>query len=318
MLVALTGATGFVGGHVLRELLARGHQVRVLLRSEARLDEEFRQQVTVVAGGLDDLEAVSALARRADVVLHLAGAIKAVNRQQFMSVNAQGAENVARAAADESVDRFVLVSTLAAREPRISGYAASKAAGEQNVQATLAGQSRDPAVIIRPPAVYGPGDEATFPLIRELTRKVTTMTGTSRQRLSVIYVEDLARALADAVEGAGEPGAVYELDDGTPDGYSHADLARAVKATTGHQPAMVHIPRGVLWLAALGAELWMSVSREPAILSRGKVSELYHDDWVAAGPRFEDAGGWKPAYDFEAGYARTLSWYRDNGWLPAA
>jgi nucleoside-diphosphate-sugar epimerase len=318
MLVAMTGATGFVGGHALRELLARGHDVRVLVRSKARLADEFSGRVKLVSGGLDDAAAIEELVTGADAVLHLAGVIKAVNRQAFMAVNADGAGRLAQAAQRAGVRRFVLVSSLAARERAISHYAASKAAGEDKVTDAYAGAATGEVVILRPPAVYGPGDEATLPLVRELTKRVTMMTGTSAQRLSLIHAEDLARALAAAVEGAGEANATYELDDGTVGGYSHADLAQAVRPVTGKVPVMLHIPRAVLWLAAVGCEGWMAISGKAVILNRGKVRELYHDDWVSAGARFDETGAWSAQFGFEQGFARTLSWYRDNGWLPAA
>jgi nucleoside-diphosphate-sugar epimerase len=318
MLVALTGATGFVGGHALRELLARGHKVRVLVRDKARLAEEFRDRTDVVTGGLESTTAVDELVSGADVVLHLAGVIKALNRPEFMAVNAHGAEHLAQAALQAGVGRFVLVSSLAARERDISDYAASKAIGEDRVKEVYAGADKGEVVIVRPPAVYGPGDEATLPLIRELTKRMTLMTGTSAQRLSLIHAEDLAGALAAAVEGAGVANATYELDDGTEGGYTHSDLAQAVKPVTGKAPVMLHIPRAVLWLAALGCEGWMALSRKAVILNRGKVRELYHDDWVSAGARFDETGAWTPRLNFEQGFARTLSWYRDNGWLPAA
>lgn len=314
----MTGATGFVGGHALRELLARGHKVRVLVRDKARLAGEFSERVEVVTGGLENTTAVDELVGGADAVLHLAGVIKALDRRAFMAVNADGADQLAQAARRAGVNRLVLVSSLAARERDISDYAASKAAGEDRVKQAYAGVDKGELVIMRPPAVYGPGDEATLPLIRELTKRMTLMTGTSAQRLSLIHAEDLAGALAAAVEGAGEASATYELDDGTEGGYSHADLAQAVKPVTGKTPVMLHIPRVVLWLAALGCEGWMALSRKAVILNRGKVRELYHDDWVSAGARFDETGAWTPKLNFEQGFARTLSWYRDNGWLPAA
>jgi nucleoside-diphosphate-sugar epimerase len=152
----MTGATGFVGGHALRELLARGHDVRVLVRSKARLADEFSGRVKLVSGGLDDAAAIEELVTGADAVLHLAGVIKAVNRQAFMAVNADGAGRLAQAAQRAGVRRFVLVSSLAARERAISHYAASKAAGEDKVTDAYAGAATGEVVILRPPAVYGP------------------------------------------------------------------------------------------------------------------------------------------------------------------
>jgi nucleoside-diphosphate-sugar epimerase len=293
MQIALTGATGFVGAHTARELISYGHDVRLLVRDAGRLTPELAQGAQIVEGSLEDATALSGLVQDADAVIHVAGAIKAANLHGFMAANAHGAARLAAAAVQAGVSRFVHVSSLAAREPQLSGYCASKAAGEVAVRTAADAAPGMALTIIRPPAVYGPGDRATLPLA------------------------DLAAALVAAAEGAGRSGACYEIDDGTPGGYSHAAMAEAAGQVTGRVSRVAHLPRALLTLTGAGAEGLMSVTGRAVILSRGKVRELYHDDWVCTGEKFEHAGPWRARYRFAEGYADTLRWYRINGWLPA-
>jgi nucleoside-diphosphate-sugar epimerase len=316
MQIALTGATGFVGAHTAHELIRCGHGVRLLVRDAGRLAPELAQGTRMVEGGLDDAVALARLVDGADAVIHVAGAIKAASLANFMAANAIGAGRVAEAAGRAGLKRFVHVSSLAAREPQLSGYCASKAAGEVAVRKFADSAADMELVIIRPPAVYGPGDRATLPLVRQLSNRVCLMTGTASQRLSLIHVADLASALVVAAEGSGRTGACYEVDDGTPGGYSHAAMAEAAAQVTGRASRVAHLPRALLALAGTAAEWWMAATSQAVILSRGKVRELYHDDWVCRGEKFEHAGRWKARYRFAEGYADTLRWYRSNGWLP--
>ena len=129
--LALTGATGFIGRHLVRALAEAGWRVRVLLRSDpAVIDEWQGLELDVVAGSLADAAALERLVTDVDAVIHLAGAIKASRRAQFFAVNAEGAGAVSQAARRLApAAHFLHVSSLAAREPQLSDYAASKRAG---------------------------------------------------------------------------------------------------------------------------------------------------------------------------------------------
>lgn len=309
-LIAVTGAGGFVGRAVMDELAARGLAVRVLARNPARLAVSASTQV--VQGDLADKAALAALCDGVDAVIHIAGAIMAVNRDAYFAVNAQGAANVAAAALAQKVQRFVHVSSLAAREPELSDYAASKRAGEHLV-ARAAGKMS--WVMIRPPAVYGPGDLATLPLFEQLTHRYALVPGGSRARISLLHVADLARALVDAALGQAPSGTIHELDDGKPGGYGWDELCAIAGAAEGHSVRPVFIPRAALALPAAVADAVAAFRGVPSMLSRGKLGELYHADWVARGPELP---GFAPQIAFARGFAETLAAYRDQGLLPRA
>lgn len=311
--IAITGVSGFVGSHVVRQLAARGHQLNALVRDRSRLSEEFPDSVVVVEGALDDIAALDRLVSQAEVVVHVAGAIKALDAAQFMEINADGTRAVVEAAKRAGVRRFVHVSSLAAREPDLSAYCASKAEAESIVTRLAGGMDW---LCVRPPAVYGPGDRATLPLLQQLSRRHAFLTGLHDQRVSLVHVDDLARGLVAAAEGLVEGGKIYEADDATPQGYSWRDMARAAGHSLGFTPQVHLLPRPIVQMAGLAGGMLARITGKAQILTVGKARELYHSDWVIAGVRLDATGQWKPRMTFESGFADTLRWYRAHGWLP--
>jgi len=311
--IAVTGVTGFVGSHLVRQLAARDHVITALVRDKSRLSKKFPASAVVVEGALDDKQALDRLVGEAEVVVHVAGAIKAVDAAQFMQVNAQGTRAVVDAARGAGVTRFVHVSSLAAREPALSAYCASKAEAETIV----AGSAGDMEwICIRPPAVYGPGDRATLPLVQQLSRRHAILTGSHDQRISLLHVDDLARGLVAAAEGLVEGGMVYEADDATSQGYDWRDVAEAAGRTLGFTPRVHLLPRLIVQMAGLAGGMIARVTGKAQILTAGKARELYHPDWVIRGARLDATGHWQPRMKFDEGFADTLSWYRAHGWLP--
>lgn len=311
--IAVTGVTGFVGSHLVRRLAARGHEISALVRDRSRLSKKFPTSARVVDGALDDKQAVDNLVGGAQVVVHVAGAIKAVDAAAFMKVNVDGTRTVVEAAKRAGVKRLVHVSSLAAREPALSAYCASKAQAE-SVVAGLDGIME--WICVRPPAVYGPGDRATLPLVQQLSKRHALLTGSHDQRISLLHVDDLARSLVAAAEGLVPGGMVYEADDATPDGYNWSEVAEAAGATLGFIPKVHLLPRLIVRVAGAAGGILARVTGRAQILTAGKARELYHRDWVITGPRLDATGHWSPRMKFAEGFADTLRWYRAHGWLP--
>lgn len=310
--VAITGATGFVGRCAARALAEAGFAVRGLARRPELLPEGEREFLHPVRGDLLDEAALSQLVIGADAVVHCAGEL--ADPRHFHAVNVEGTALLAREARKAGVTRFVHVSSLAAREPGLSFYGESKHAGEEALRTELDNR----VFILRPPAVYGPGDRATLPLIAQLTRSTAFLPGTALQRFSLVHVDDLAGALVALVR-APEPGAgMHELDDGREDGYSWRDLADIAGQVQGRHVKVVHLPETVLSAAAFASEGWSRLSGTRPALTRGKVSELHHRDWVCRHDLLQKTHDWRPALGFADGFAQTLAWYREHGWLPAA
>nr|MDQ2879262.1 SDR family oxidoreductase [Pseudomonadota bacterium] len=184
-IIAVTGGTGFVGGHVLDLALGAGHQVRALTRRPQR----DRTGVTWVEGALDRPDSLAALVAGASAVLHVAGVINAPDRAGFAAGNIEGTRAVIAAAQNAGIRRFVQVSSLAAREPELSAYGWSK----READALLMASSLD-WTIVRPPAIFGPRDHEMLELFRLAKWRVIPLPPAGG-RMSVIAVEDLARLL---------------------------------------------------------------------------------------------------------------------------
>lgn len=264
-------------------------------------------KLVVTPGDLDDRDAVNALIEGADLVVHVAGCIKARNPAQFMAVNRDATAALARASLGRAP--MLLVSSQVAREPALSAYAASKAAGEAAARAILG----EALTIARPPAVYGPGDRETLSLFQTLARApIAPCLGGPDARLALVHVEDAARGLLylATARGAGP----YVLPGDRPEGYSWREMIAAAAAAVGRAPPVVQAPGLLVHAAGALSDLTAPLRRETAIFGRGKAREIRHADWSVHAD--ELAAGLPPArWTLAEGFADTVRWYRREGWL---
>lgn len=310
-IIAITGGTGFVGSHLLKSLVAAGYRVRVLARDPGKVDLKD-EAVEVVEGDLENGPALSTLCAGASAMVHCAGLISARDRPEFDSVNVAGTKRIVDACIADGVGKLVLVSSLAAREPALSDYGASKRAGETVVRETADALSWS---IIRPPAVYGPGDRGTLPLIQQLTRRLAVIPGSSSSRISLIHAEDLAASIVSMLGPDAPTQDIHEVHDGAIGGYSWKELALAAGKVNGRRVDCLFIPRFIVSLLAGIVVLGARITGRVPWLTPGKVRELYHHDWVCKVRLIDEATDWKPKIRFETGFAGTVKWYREHGWL---
>jgi 2-alkyl-3-oxoalkanoate reductase len=305
-LVAVTGATGFVGPHLVAALARRGWKIRLLVRRWSPLPSLAGVEAELVLGDVSDEAALRRLVDGADTVIHAAGLIKARRPADFMAVNRDGTALVSALAPSA---RFVLLSSLAAREPLLSPYGASKRAAEEAV----AGRS-GPWLVVRAPAVYGPGDRETLAYFRAVARGFAPRPNLPDARLSLIHVADLADALALAVERP-PPASVCEIDDGRDGGYGYGDMQAAAEAALGRTARTLAIPRVVMDGIAQVNRVSHALGGPVQILTPGKVKEIFHSDWTVHDRRLAAAIGFAARYDLARGFADTILWYRRHDWL---
>lgn len=305
-LVAVTGVTGFVGPHLVAALARRGFRLRLLLRRWSPLPSLAGVAADMVLGDLSDEPSLRRLVDGADAVVHAAGLIKARHPDDFLAVNRDGTARLSALAPDA---RFLLLSSLAAREPQLSPYAASKRAAEE----VVAGRS-GPWLTVRAPAVYGPGDRETLAYFKAVARGFAPRPKVSGARLSLIHVADLAEALALALDRP-PPVSTYEIDDGKEGGYSYRDMADAAGRALGRKPVSLAVPRAVMAAIARANAVGQSLGGSVQILTPAKVREIFHADWTAHDRRLAAALGWHARFDLAAGFGETILWYRRQGWL---
>ena len=294
--IAVTGGTGFVGSRLLTALRQSGHEIRALTR-RPRPDEDG---LTWIAGSLEDGEALGHLSKGAEALIHVAGVLKG-DAGGFEAGNVRGTAAVLAAAKAQGVRRFVHVSSLAARQPELSLYGASKARSEELVQ-----DSGLDFTIVRPPAVYGPGDLETLDLFRMARRGLVLLP--PHGRLSLIHADDLA-ALLIALATTGNTPPVIEPDDRKPGGWTHKELAIALGEAVGRRGLVLSMPPAVM---RLGARLDGLIRGERAKLTTDRVAYFCHPDWVADPALAAPASLWEPAIETRAGLRATREWYREN------
>jgi nucleoside-diphosphate-sugar epimerase len=263
--------------------------------------------VSVVRGGLADAQALTRLVDGADVVVHCAGIVAASRASAFDAVNVDGTAALLRAMGPAT--RIVHLSSLAAREPGLSTYAASKHRAEQ----LMLGEGRPATSIVRPPAVYGPGDRVTLPIFQQLRRGLLVAPAAGAARFSLLFVADLASLLVELALTPFAAACPLEPDDGRPGGYAWSDLAAVAGEVMGRRIRTLHLPPRALWPLAVGAEIWGRLANRPPPLSRDKLRELGHRDWVCR--PLPEPIGWRPRTGFARGYAQTAAWYARAGWL---
>ncbi len=299
--LAVTGGTGFVGQHLIRIARERGHMVRALTRAWRPPEEG----VEWVEGTLDRRDTLERLCEGADVVVHIAGMINGPTRAAFEAVNAGGTAAMVDAARASRVRRFIHISSLSAREPSLSNYGWSKAKSERIVAASGLDWT-----IIRPPAIYGPGDRETLELFRMARRGIVALP--PRGRFSVIHVEDLCRLILDVIPADESWSETYEPDDGVADGWAHRHFARTLGRVFGKRATTLAMPRAVLQGAA---GLDRLVRRSKAKLTGDRVRYFCHPDWVAAADKRPPASIWQPQVRTPGGLRATADWYRAQGWI---
>jgi uncharacterized protein YbjT (DUF2867 family) len=299
--LAITGATGFVGQTLVRTALEAGWSVRALTRSPKPSSEGL----SWINGSLEDAASLAELVRGSDAVIHVAGVVNAQERAGFAKGNIEGTQTVVKAAENANIRRFIHVSSLSAREPALSNYGWSKAEAE-----TVVANSSLDWTMVRPPAIYGPGDKDMLDLFKMAQRGFVLLPPAGR--LSVIEVSDLARLLLILADTPETISKIYDADDGRTGGWSHIEFGHAIGQAVGKRVVTLSMPRA---LVSLGAKLDQLVRGSAAKLTPDRAAYFCHPDWVISESARVPAGIWSPQIETALGLRNTAQAYRDAGWL---
>ena len=322
MKALVTGATGFVGGHVAEALRRRGDEVTVLVRSASKAEGLARLGARTVSGDLHDAAALAHAVEGQDEVYHVAGVVAARSETEFLASNREGTANLVAAASRAGGPRLVLVSSMAAAGPAAKGapltgrepphpvtaYGRSKLAAEQVVTAASL-----PWTIIRPPTVYGPRDREILKVFRLARFGLAPVFGDGTQELSAVHAADLAEALIAAARSEAAIGRVYYACH--PEVVTSAEFVRQVGGVMGRRVALVSVPaplgRGLLALTESAARL----AGQATILTRDKANEFFQSAWTGDPAPLTRDTGWRATHDLRSGLVDTYLWYRSAGWL---
>jgi nucleoside-diphosphate-sugar epimerase len=322
MKALVTGATGFVGSHLVEALQRNGTEVTALARSPEKASALVAQGIRVVWGDLHQPETLENAARDQDVIYHIAGVVAALSEAEFLWANREGTGNVVAAAERCGRPRLVLVSSLAAagpaargaplngREPPkpVTAYGRSKLAAEQIVRS-----SKLPWSILRPPIVYGPRDREVLKVFRIAHLGITPVFGDGSQELSAVHAADLANALIAAGKSEATVRGTYNACH--PEVFTSRELGQAIGAAMGRSVGTVRVP-ALLGRALLAvAEATARLTRQATILTTDKANEFFQPAWTGDPTSLTQDSGWRAAYDLRTGLAETYQWYRKAGWL---
>ena len=303
-IVALTGATGFIGSAVARRLIQGGWRVRALRRSPSLTARLTSTPLQWVLGTFEDRDCLESLVGDADAVIHCAGAVRGITEADFYRANVEAVSRLAHVAASRSpVPRFLLISSLAAREPELSPYAASKRMGELVLSEVA---ERRPWTALRPPVVYGPEERAIRPLLRLMLHGIAPILGRKDGRFSLLYVEDLAEAVIQWLISDTREKRAFELDDGHPNGYTWHEVIETFQRLRGKRVIHFQVPELIPNVGARLNKIMASVIGYAPMFTPGKVREFRHPDWVCDNAPFCRVANWTPKVRLEEGLRLTL------------
>ncbi len=322
MLAFVTGASGFIGGHLIRALRSGGWDVRVLVHKTPLAGIPG---VDSVSGDIGDESALKAAMAGVDVVFHLAAAVGSAvtDPRAFREVNVGGTEAVLAAARKSGARRVVhfssagVLGAMKAEDvadedyPPVPHTLYDRTKFEAEEAARRAAEAGLDVVIVRPGWVYGPGDRRTFKLIRAVCRRKLVLVGGAPGRQTPVFVDDLAAGAVLAARN-GRAGAVYHLAGD--EILSAGEMVRVVAEACGVAPPRLKLPKGPLLAAAFVLEKAFGLVKKEAPLNRGKLA-FFLDPKAMSSGRAKKELRYAPATDFRTGAARAVAWYRENGWL---
>ncbi len=321
----VTGATGFVGTHLVRALLGKGHRVACLVRPGPNLKRLDGLDVERLEGDIFSVERHRERIAAADYVFHVAGVVKALNAAAYDRVNRGGTEAVAGVVpAGSPLKRFVLVSSLAAAGPGVPGrpvreddppaprtaYGRSKRGGEEVLERL---GNRFPWSIVRPPAIYGPEDRDVFVFFQWAARGIFPRPGRRDARISVVHVEDVVQAILLAAERPEAVGRTYFA--GSARGWTWPEIRSALEGAVGRRLRVLPAPAPLLYAAAVLCELCALITRKPPLISIDKASDVRRRNWECSIDRAKAELGYAPKWDVAEGFKSTYAWCKQRGWL---
>jgi nucleoside-diphosphate-sugar epimerase len=327
--VLITGASGFIGYYLVKEARAAGLEVHAAVRPSSdvsRLKELDPVLVTLDFSSVESLRQVLDQGQYS-YIIHAAGATRAKNEAEYNRINAIYTKNLAEAAATTArpIKKFVFLSSLAAIGPLpyneqqpitentvpnpVTGYGKSKLLAERY----LSGFKTLNITIIRPTAVYGPGEKDIFILFKTLNQGLDAYIGSDPQRFSFVYVNDLVESTLAAMFNGPGGHVAFNISDGF--AYDRYALADEFRKISKKNPLRIHVPFFLIaWLAG-GLDFFYKYSKKTPVLNREKLYELTAPNWICSIDAAAKDLNYKPKYSLSQGMTETLSWYREQGWL---
>ncbi len=325
--VLITGASGFVGYHLIEAAIAAGLEVHGAIRRSSDIAHLTDLDIKYIYPDYNNLEQLQQelKAGQYNYIIHAAGVTRAKNEAEYNKINATYTQNLAKAALAASIPlkKFVFVSSLAATGPTfyedtnpitelseakpVTNYGRSKLLAEKY----LFEMDKLPLVVLRPTAVYGPRDKDIYIMFKTLKNGLEPYIGRKGQHLSFIYAKDLADVTVKALQNP-QNHVAYNISDGN--FYERYELANLTKKVLGKKTLKFSVPLGLVRALSGILELTASKGKTP-VLNNEKLAELTAENWNCSIEKLKNDMGFVPVYNLEKGVEETLRWYQKNKWL---
>jgi len=328
MNILITGATGFIGKHLIPSLLQRGWNIRCLARPTSQLPKEFIDQVEWIIGNLKDRSSLIKACTNIDAVIHLGGAIKARNTDTFYIVNVEGTRNLLGALeqSGKSNARFIYISSQAALGPALtpeplteentprpfSNYGKSKLEAEKIV---LEYKTRQRCIILRPVVVYGPGDRESLAFFKMAKYHLNPKLGIQPQYINLVYVRDLIEIICLGLEKDIISGEIFNVNDGNSTGYRVSEVINCAARLLDTWTLPVFIPKPILKIVAILNDCISKLFGYTSMYNSDKYRELSESYWICSSEKAQTLIGYTPEYDMLKGFSITAKWYKEHRWL---
>jgi nucleoside-diphosphate-sugar epimerase len=326
MRVLITGATGFIGGHLTEALHNKGYQLRCLVRKTSDLQWIKHLPIEYVYGDLFDTQVLTRAMKDVEYIYHLAGVTKAKTKEEYFTGNHLATKNLLNAvlASQANLKRFIYVSSQTAVGPTLAGesvdettpfhpittYGISKMEAEKECLA-LMGQL--PITIVRPPAVYGPRDKDVFEFFNTMNKGLQPMIGFNNKTVSLIHVKDLVDGIILA--GEHENGLRQTYFISSERFYNWKEVGEVTSRVIGKKALRLKIPEFGVYIIATVSELFSLLSRKPVLLNLEKARDIVQNAWTCSIAKAQRELNFRESFTLEEGIKNTVAWYRQHHWL---
>lgn len=326
MKALITGSTGFVGSHLADSLLEKGYEVYCLIRKTSNLRWLKGKNVHFVEGDLFSNDVLSKTIKNMDYIFHVAGVVKAKNKEGFLRGNYQATKNLLELTLENNpnIKKFIHISSGAVCGPNpddkpmdelynpkpVTTYGITKRMAEEEV---IKYKDKFPVVIIRPPAVFGPRDTEILVYFKTFAKGLNSVIGFKEKYLSLVYVEDLVNGILLAAEKNTESGSIYFICSDKE--YNWNDIGNITSKLLGKKALKLRIPHWLVYTVGANAQFFSIFSKNAATLNLEKCLDITRKKWVFSNEKAKKELGFKEKYSLEESFRKTIDWYKEMNWI---
>jgi len=317
--VLVTGGTGFIGSHLVEELVEQGFKVEALVRNDSKADRLKELGVEIIYGSLTENFYIPP---KIDFVIHAAGVTKAVVLNDYAK-NIRMTQSLMGKLKNREIKRFLYLSSQAAAGPGhregnprteddypkpLTHYGQSKLIAEEVIQ-----NCNIPYTILRAPTVYGPGDKDFFRIFKMVRDGLVLEVGRGVQKLSMIYVKNLVAGIVYILQHEKAKNQTFFITDD--EDYTSSQIYSTLGKIMNRRYLLLKVPFKMAWLMALAAERYAQLIKRPSIINCQKVREFTHKNWLCSQEKIRQLIGWRSRIDLHSALQETLHWYKEKGWI---